>query len=493
MPQNDPNRRDFLRASALSGLLFGATAGASMLPQQEASSQQKADAGESRQPPNIVLYCCDQMRTDFVGAFGENSMSRTPTLNRMVRRGSSFRHAVTNQPLCSPSRACMITGRYATETGEWKIGVGMRTDLPTLASVLTENGYTSNFIGKWHLMASDRKKGVGQGWVPPHLRYGFDGLWEGANEFEWTTHPYYGTIWNNAGDPIDYKDQYRVDFITQQAVAFLRQPHAKPFLLYISQLEPHQQNDLRRMVAPKGYAERFTNPQVPADCLRLPGDWQQQLPDYYGCIQKIDESVATVLKTLEEQGMAENTIVCFISDHGCHFETRNAEYKRSPHDASIRFPFILTGPGLDHGIVRDEIVTMIDLTPTLLAAVGAPIPPSMKGRNALPLLTSQTARDQWKNAAYIQISDSMVGRAVRTREWCYCVADRSKIGNEVPAGMHYEEYQMYNMLDDPNQQVNLAARKEFRDQAAILRKLLLKKMVEAGEPEAEIAPARLYP
>lgn len=494
MTHNDTSRREFLRASALSGMLLSAaTAGASLLAGSEASSQQQAVASEARPRLNIVLYCCDQMRSDFVGAFGENSMTRTPTLNRMVQRGSSFRHAVTNQPLCSPSRACMITGRYATETGEWKIGVGMRTDLPTLASVLTDHGYTANFIGKWHLMRSDRKQGVGLGWVPPHLRHGFKGLWEGANEFEWTTHPYYGTIWNNPGDPITYKDEYRVDFITDQAVSFLRQPHSRPFLLYVSQLEPHQQNDLRRMVAPRGYAEHYANPFVPADCRDLPGDWQQQLPDYYGCVQKIDESVATILRTLEDQGLADNTIVCFISDHGCHFETRNREYKRSPHDASIRFPFILNGPGLDQGVIRDEIVTMIDLTPTLLAAVGLPIPPSMKGRSALPLLTSQKARDEWDDVAYIQISDSMVGRALRTREWCYCVADRSKIGNEVPASMRYEEYQLYNLFDDPNQQINLAGRKEYRAQADVLRRLLLKKMVEAGEPEAEIVSAHLYP
>ncbi len=494
MSNKDTSRREFLRTSALSGMFVGATsAGASLLPGSEAAPTQQASSPGTRRPLNMVLYCCDQMRSDFVGAFGENSMTRTPTLDRMVQRGSSFRYAVTNQPLCSPSRACMITGRYATETGEWKIGVGMRTDLPTLASVLTEQGYTANFIGKWHLMRSDRKKGVGIGWVPPHLRHGFGGLWEGANEFEWTTHPYHGTIWNNAGDAIDYQDEYRVDFITDRAVKFLRQPHSRPFLLYVSQLEPHQQNDLGRMVAPKGCAERYTNPSVPPDCRNLPGDWQQQLPDYYGCVQRIDESVATILRTLEEQGLADNTVVCFISDHGCHFETRNREYKRSPHDASIRFPFILSGPGLDHGIVRDEIVTMIDLTPTLLAAVGAPIPPSMKGRNALPLLTSQQARDGWEDVAYIQISDSMVGRAVRTREWCYCVADRSKIGNEVPASMRYEEYQMYNLFDDPSQQVNLAGRTAYRDQAIVLRKLLLKKMVEAGEPEAEIVPAHLYP
>ncbi|MEO6923975.1 MAG: sulfatase-like hydrolase/transferase [Bryocella sp.] len=484
------SRRNFLGNASLSGLALGSGMAGGTLATASAETSSMPQTPARR--PNILLYCCDQMRSDFTGGFGENSMTRTPTLDGMVRRGSSFRYAVTNQPLCSPSRACMITGRYATEAGLWKIGQGMRTDLPTLASVLTGEGYSSNFIGKWHLMASDRKKGIGMGWVPPSQRYGFDGLWEGSNEFEWTTHPYEGTIWNNAGAPVNYKDEYRIDFITDRAVNFLRQPHDKPFLLYVSQLEPHQQNDLNRMVAPKGYAERFANPVVPADCRDLPGNWQEQLPDYYGCIQKIDESVGTILKTLEEQGLADDTIVCFISDHGCHFETRNTEYKRSPHDASIRFPFILNGPGFNQGTVRDELVSMIDLTPTLLAAVEAPIPPSMKGRNALPLLHSELDREGWEDVAYIQISESMVGRAIRTREWCYCVVDRSKIGTDVPSSNRYEEYQMYNLFDDPNQQVNLVGRKEYRDKSAMLRDLLLKKMVEAGEAVAEIVPAHLY-
>ena len=484
------SRRNFLRTSSLSGMALGSRA--LTASSFEGQTPGTAAAGSSSRP-NIVLYCCDQMRSDFVGAFGENSMTRTPVLDKIVRRGSSFKNAVTNQPLCSPSRACMITGRYATETGEWKIATGMREDLPTLASVLHYNGYSTNFIGKWHLMKADSRTHTGFGFVPPEKRHGFNDLWEGANEFEHTTHPYYGTIWDQNGHEITYKDQYRIDFITDRAVKFLRQPHQKPFLLYVSQLEPHQQNDEKRVVAPNGYAERYTNPVVPADVRNLPGNWQQQLPDYYGCIEKIDESVGTILKTLEEQKLAQNTIVVFISDHGCHFETRNTEYKRSPHDASIRFPFLMTGPSLDHGVVRDEIVGMIDLTPTLLAAAGVDAPSSMKGKNLLPLLHSEEARDNWENLQYIQISESMVGRALRTREWCYCVADRSKLGTQVPDSDQYEEYQMYNLFDDPAQQVNLAGRQEYRAQAETLRSLLLKKMAEAGERPAEIITARLYP
>lgn len=489
---NGTSRRNFLKASALSSMALGsATMQSSLLHGQ--ASETGEDPKKAARRPNIVLFCCDQMRADFVGAYTENSMTRTPNLDAMVQRGSSFKYAVTNQPLCSPSRACMITGRYATETGEWKISVGMRNDLPTLASVLREDGYSVNFIGKWHLMKANHKTREGYGWVPFEHRHGFLDLWEGANEFEHTTHPYHGTIWDSNGKEITYKDEYRIDFITGRAVRFLKQPHDKPFLLYVSQLEPHQQNDLNRVVAPKGYAERYMNPVVPADLRNIPGDWQEQLPDYYGCVQKIDESFGTILKTLEEENLLENTVVAFISDHGCHFKVRNTEYKRSPHDASIRIPFVFQGPGFNHSIVRDDIVNMIDLTPTLLAAVGAPIPASMKGKNLMPLLSSREAQEDWDNTAYIQISGSMVGRAVRTKEWCYCVADRSKKGNEVPFSMHYEEYQMYNLADDPYQQVNLVARLEYREQAAKLRALLLKRMAEAGEQVAEITPAHLYP
>lgn len=486
------SRRSFLKSSTLSSLALGsAAAHASMV--QSASGEQGATSQAAKSRPNILLFCSDQMRSDFVGAYNENSMTRTPHIDGMVGRGSSFKYAVTNQPLCSPSRACMITGRYATETGEWKIAAGMRDDLPSLASVLRDNGYSTNFIGKWHLMKADHKTQNGYGWVPPEHRYGFLDLWEGANEFEHTTHPYYGTIWDTGGKEITYKDQYRIDFITGRAVNFLRQPHDKPFFLYVSQLEPHQQNDLGRMVAPKGYADRYKNPLVPADLRNLPGDWQEQLPDYYGCVEKIDESLGTILKTLEEQKLLENTIVAFISDHGCQFKTRNAEYKRSPHDSSIRIPFVFQGPGFDRSIIGDDIVSMIDLTPTLLAGAGAPIPASMKGKNLLPLLTSREVRDAWENTAYIQISESMVGRAIRTREWCYCVADRSKRGTETPASTQYEEYQMYNLADDPYQQVNLAGRQEYREKAAKLRELLLIKMSEAGEEAAGITPAHLYP
>ena len=483
------SRRSFIRNSGLSTLALGSSALAEGI---RPVMDQGNSAGSSSKRPNIVLICADQFRPDFIGAYGENPTTTTPNIDSMVDRGVAFTRAVTNDPLCSPSRGCMITGRYALETGEWKLAQELRRDLPTLAGQLSKNGYTTNFIGKWHLANRDFKTGVGVGPVLPEDRGGFLDVWEGANELEHTTHPYKGTIWDANGNKLEYENQYRVDYLTDRAVRFLRQPQEKPFLLYLSQLEPHTQNDLDRPVAPKGYAEQFQNPFVPADLLHLPGSWQAQLPDYYGCVRSIDECVGRVIQTLKEQNLLENTIVAFISDHGCHFKTRNARYKQSPHDSSIRIAFAFQGPGFDHSTQLKEVVSMIDLTPTLLSAAGVTVPESMKGHNLMPLITSPQARREWDNTAYIQINSKAVARAIRTQEWCYCVADTTASGENVPSSMSYQEYVLYNLYSDPAQLTNLIGREDYESVTRDLKAELQRRMVAAGEKMAQITSAKLY-
>jgi len=307
------NRRNFLLGTAAAAAQASVAAA---LPQAGAGADAEAEAAGKKRRPNIVIYHSDQFRWDFVGANGLNSSTHTPNLDALAAGGTNFTHAVTNQPVCAPSRSVLITGCYATETGVWHNGLGLREDLPTIATELRKAGYTANYIGKWHMAPGSALLGGGPGAVRPEHRGGFLDFWEASNELEHTTHPYDGTIWDREGNPIDFKDEYRVDFITDRVEKFLRQKQEKPFLLMISQLEPHQQNDLHRMVGPKGSAERFINAFVPADLTALPGDWHEQLPDYYGCCEAIDASVGRVRKILEEEGLAENTIFLFMSDHG---------------------------------------------------------------------------------------------------------------------------------------------------------------------------------
>jgi arylsulfatase A-like enzyme len=480
------NRRNFLLGTAAAA----AQAGMSASLAQASRAQENSSA--TKRKPNIVVYHSDQFRWDFVGANGLNSSTHTPNLDALAGQGTNFNHAVTNQPVCAPSRSVLITGRYATETGVWKNGLGLREDLPTIATELRKAGYTANYIGKWHMAPGTEAEGGGRGPVKPEHRGGFDDLWEASNALEFSTHPYEGTIWDRDGNPVTFKDEYRVDFITDRAEKFLRQKQEKPFLLMISQLEPHQQNDLARMVGPEGSAERFIDGFVPADLRSFPGDWHKQLPDYYGCCESIDASVGRVRKILEDEGMADNTIFVFMSDHGCHFMTRNQEYKRSTHNSSLRVPLLIDGPGFESARQIQEIVGIVDIAPTLLDAAGVPRPAGMKGWSFLPLLRDAKARADWPNRQLVQISESMTGRAIRTKDWTYCVADLSG-DTKQPASPSYHEYQLYDQRNDPHELVNLAGRKEYREIADGLHEQLKELMTQAGEATVEIVPAKLYP
>lgn len=476
------SRRSFLKSSV-------AAAVATAIP--SAAAQTKGSPTSAPTRPNIVLYLSDQFRWDFVGANGLNSSTPTPNIDALAARGKNFVQTVTNQPVCAPARSVLFTSRYATETGVWHNGLALDKSLPTLAGELRKAGYSANLIGKWHLALERPQDGGSPGAVKAEDRGGFLDLWEGANALERTSHPYEGTIWDRDNNPITYKDQYRVDFLTDRAERFLRQKHEKPFFLFISQLEPHQQNDMHQPIAPKGAAQRFLNVSVPRDLREQPGIWQAQLPDYYGCIEAIDNSVGRVRRILDEEHLSENTIFVFVSDHGCHFATRNQEYKRSPHNSSIRVPLIIDGPGFRGAQQIPELVGLIDLAPTLLEAAGVPVPGTWKGHSILPLLNDSHAREQWPNQQLIQISESMTGRAIRTPDWTYCVADMS--GGRERAAQTYTEYQMYDQRADPSELVNLAGRQEYRAKADELQQKLKQLLLAAGEPEPRILPAKLYP
>ena len=492
-PQLPVTRREFIKGSAVAAALPALS--------HEAAGRSQEAQSPNKKPPNIIIVIADQFRWDALGAYGLNSMGLTPNLDSVARRGTLFRSHIANQPVCAPSRANLFTGQYQNRHGVWKNGYGLAPGAVTLATTLRQAGYSANYIGKWHLARpAENHQDEGE-LVPAGQRGGFDDLWEGANALEFTSHPYEGELYDNEGKPIRFSGTYRVDFLAERAVRFLRQAGKKPFLLVVSQLEPHFQNDCNCFVGPHGYADRYANPFVPGDLRFFPGDWQRQLPDYYGCVASIDESVGTILGELRNLGIEDNTIVVFLSDHGCHFRTRNSEYKRSPHESSIHIPLVIQGPGFNRSLTVPELTSQIDIAPTLIQAAGLNVPATMQGRSFLPLLERKV--EGWPNEVYVQISESQTGRALRTSQWTYAVVDPS--GRSAAASDHYEEYQLYNNFDDPHQLLNLAGRHDnpglvhyqgalsIQDATTHLRERLLTRMVEAGEPRAEIRERVLYP
>jgi len=422
-----------------------------------------------------------------IGAAGLNPMGLTPNLDRMAQRGTMFRSAVCSQPVCAPTRGTIFTGQYPERHGVWKNAEAIKPDAKTLATACRDAGYTANYIGKWHLGLGGPNN---SGPVPAQYRGGFLDLWEGANALELTSHPYEGDLFDSDNKPIHFSGIYRTDFMTQRAQSFLKSAR-DPFLLVLSYLEVHHQNDIDAFVPPKELAGKYRDGFVPQDLRPLPGSWMHQLGDYYGCVAKMDETVGSILKSLEDNHLADNTIVLFTSDHGCHFKTRNPEYKRSPHESSIHVPLIVQGPGFNRSLTVPEIVSHVDITPSLLTAAGVSVPNTMQGHSFLPLLDRNTSN--WRNEAYITMSENMTGRILRTPEWTYAVAAPKKAGwKPVPWSTEYNEYMLYNLAADPFQHVNLAGRAETREIAGHLKERLLTRIEEASGMKPAIGPT-LYP
>lgn len=518
-PSSRPSstRRDFLRNAAL---LSGASvaAGAETVAAAQTAEADSAPTGR----PNVLMICADQFRADFVGASHENPSVKTPHIDALAARGVNFRQCMTNQPLCSPSRASFLTGQYATETGVWKLGLELDHSLPTIATEFRKNGYTANFMGKWHVSAAASADGKKQlGWIPPGpSRGGFDDLWEGANVLELVSHPYEGDYWDSDGNNIGFKNEYRVDFIANRAVQFIERKHDKPWLLFVSQLEPHHQNDIDAFVPPRRYADNFNwqlyrsqltaeqqsdldklyypqqpdyaDPYIPEDLRNLPGNWRSRIGGYYGCVQAIDDCVGSLVAALERTGQLENTIIVFFSDHGCTFRTRLGEYKRSPHESSIRVPFVIAGPGFNRSAVIDEVVSLLDLTPTLLDGAGIQPAAQMLGKPLKPLVHDPKARVAWDSTAYFQISQSICGRGIRTRDWCYCAFDPTAKHGQAEYGTHYQDFALYSISGDPAEMVNLVGRSEYKQVADQLRAELEKRIAATSEPATTITPIYYY-
>ena len=207
-------------------------------------------------------------------------------------------------------------------------------------------------------------------------------------------------------------------------------------------------------------------------------------------MKRIDEALGRLLDALKSLGLVDDTIVMFTSDHGCHFRTRNGCHKCSCHESSIRLPTAIQGPGFDGGGRIPDLVSTVDLLPTLLDAAGLPIPEHVRGRSILPLMRGE--RDGWPEEVFIQISEMQVGRAVRTQRWKYSVVAPGLDGGEQPASDKYVEAFLYDLQTDPYELTNLVGLDSHLEVAAVMRERLIRRMVQAGEaePAIELAPVR---
>lgn len=433
--------------------------------------------------PNIIVYFVDQQRWDTVGAYGQ-PLNVTPNLDLMASEGTRFENAFTCQPVCGPARACLQTGKYATELGCCVNAVSLPIGEKTLAHYLKEAGYNTGYVGKWHL-ASDRDDNHYEVTnVPVERRGGYD-YWMAADVLEFTSHGYDGYVFNTAGERVDFKG-YRADCITDFALDYIReQTEDTPFFLFLSHIEPHHQNDHEHYEGPKGSKEKFKNFIAPRDLENLEGNWKEEYPDYLGCCHQLDKNLGRIREALRRQHLEDSTIVFYLSDHGSHFKTRNWEYKRSCHDASVRIPLVAYGGPFTGGNVVHEMAGLIDLPKTILECAGVEVPGHMRGVSLKSLVEKKMPC--YRDTMFIQISESQVGRCIRTPRWKYSVQSGEDGWAVFDSGVYYEDC-LYDLENDPAEQNNLVDHPEYGTVRAMLAERLKWEMQQAGEPLPKIFP-----
>lgn len=438
--------------------------------------------------PNIIFFFSDQQRWDTVGCYGQK-LNVTPNLDKMAAEGVKFEYAFTCQPVCGPARACLQTGKYATETGCFTNGIALRLEEKTIAKIFNEEGYETAYIGKWHLASTKGENDFSTKAIPLDRRGGYKDYWMAADVLEFTSHGYDGYVYDMYMNKVNFKG-YRPNCITDFALNYLRnKKNEKPFFMFLSHIEPHHQNDRNKYEGPNESKDKFIKYEIPSDLVGTKGDWRENYPDYLGCCSSLDYNLGRIREELEKLNIADNTIIIYTSDHGSHFRTRNDEYKRSCHENSIRVPMVIYGPGFKGGQNIEEMVSLIDLPPTLLACADIKIPETMKGNPIQGLVKGIT--EGWPQEVFMQISESQVGRAIRTKKWKYSVRAIEKNGWQDCESSFYTEDYLYDLEKDYDEKNNLVDNAEYFEVRLELAEILKRRMEQAGERVPEILSLKL--
>ncbi len=350
--------------------------------------------------PNILFVITDQMRSTAMGCSGVEKVI-TPNIDKLAAEGSRFTNAIANSPACTPSRACLLTSKFIFSHGLVNNDMQLGTNFKSFAHCLNAEGYNCGYIGKWHLDCEDR--GV---FIPPGpRRQGFDDLWAVAE----CNHNYFKGYYylNDNPEPV-WIDGYEPDAQTDLAINYIKDKNKNfidiknPFCLFISYGPPHCPYDMvsdkfKKMYPPEKIEllpnAKNAKVQSKESIGKLPEPARispeendkikkEKIANYYAQISALDECFGRLMKTLDDEGIAENTLVVFTSDHGDMLFSQNRGWKSKPWRESVGVPLIFKFPGkIPENKVTNGPISMVDLMPTILSIVGAKIPADVEGEN----------------------------------------------------------------------------------------------------------------
>ncbi len=386
----------------------------------------------AQRPPNIVMILCDDLGYGDLGCYG--SGIRTPNLDRMAAEGVRFTQFTSANPVCSPSRAALMTGRYPTRVGVPRVlnpkdTTGLPASETTMAEMLKPRGYRTMCVGKWHL-----------GHLPEYLptRRGFD--------------EYFGIPYSNDMDPRPLmhnaeviEQPARLDTLTRrytdQAVRFIEQAKGSPFFLYLPHTFPH---------IPLAASKSFRG--------------KSKAGLYGDVVEEIDWSVGEVLGAVKRNGVERETLVLFSSDNGPWYQGspgRLRGRKGTTYEGGVREPFLARWPGrIAAGAVSDALASMMDIFPTVARLAGAALPAApLDGIDIWPLLAGHARPIRREPLLYF---DNVNVQCARQGPWKLHVARyNTPAFSPAPAGgrvnLPLATPELYDLSNDPDESYDVAA------------------------------------
>lgn len=384
--------------------------------------------------PNLLFILADQWRPQSLPSSGDSDL-HAPNLAKLAADGVHFDRMYASDPVCTPSRASMITGKYPRACRMPHNDLQLPREEKCIAQEFKNAAYSTGYIGKWHLDGEPRPGFVPPGW----RRRGFD-YWAGFNR----GHFYFtSTYYRDTDQPIHRNDVYEPDYQTDLAIDFIKANKEKPFYLFLSWGPPHTPR-----TPPARYANYYKPaqfhlpPNVPA---KYEATARKDRVGYYGSCSALDDNVGRLMAALDGNGLAGDTIVVFTADHGDMLGSHGLEFKGVPYEESAHIPFLMRYPRrLKSGRKDDLLMCNVDYMPTLLSMCGLKAPSTVQGRDlSRQILTGTGDRPE---SIYSE------GKLGTDGEWHMVVRGKDKLVMNTSG----EVTHLFNLAEDPFEMKNLA-------------------------------------
>lgn len=430
-------------------------------------------------PPNIVVLLSDQLRRRALGVYGDKN-ARTPNIDAMARDGVRFANSCSTSPICVPFRFSLMTGEYAHTRKVPGIEYAMSVAERTLADEFNDAGYETIYVGKWHLDGAHGRLGSAQQCNRTPVLRSRQGRWKTWCGFELRNDPFDTWVFEN-GDPVPRKlPGYQTDGLFDLGMGYLKgRKSDSPFCLVVSVEPPHDP-----FVAPADLQAQWEAREIdlpPNFDTSDPGRREQMLlhrKRYYAMVENLDQNVGRIRVFLREQGLAENTVVVFLSDHGELGGAHGLEGKQWPYEESVGVPLIISDPRHPgrNGTVLDDPTCTEDLFPTLLGLAGLTPRNRLPGMDLSGLIRGEIPRLGREGVLLEFVAELRKGmpfydepwRGFRTLRHKYTVKGNNMGGHPWQFfDLENDPFEMRNLIDDPKWQTEIARHHE------LLRKRIL--------------------